>query len=1265
MSSIVNYVADGSTTEFQIPFTYISEAHVVVTIDGTATTAFTFLNSSTLQMNTAPSAGAKIQLQRTTPTGALVDFTDGSTLFETDLDLAHQQNRLIAEESKDIANVAKTTIDNNIDDVNTVAGIAADVTNVSSRGADVTSVADNMAEVLLADTNAATATTKAAEAAVSANTASAQAVISTTKATESSASAAAALASQNAAQQARTDTDASEALALAYKNSAQTSASTATTKASEASQSATTASSQAAVATTKATEASTDAGIALAQAAISTTKAAEASTSESNALSYKDTALAASSASETARAASVVAKDASQVARTGSEAARDAAAASETAAATSETNAAASEGVATTQAGISTTKAAESAASAAASLASQNAAATSETNSATSEGNAATSATASETSRVASVAAQVASETAKTASQTAQAASEAARDAAAASETAAATSETNAAASEASASADAATATTKAGEASTSASNAASSASSAQASKDAALAALDSFDDRYLGQKTADPTVDNDGNALIAGALYFNTSDDAMKVYEGSVWVAAYASLSGALLQVNNLSDVASASGARTNLGLVIGTNVQAFSAILANTTASYTTAEETKLAGIEAGATADQTAAQIKAAYESNSNTNEFSDAEQTKLAGIEAGATGDQSASEIRSLVEAATDSNVFTDADHSKLNAIEANAKDDQTITAGSGLTGGGTGNVTLNHADTSTVSNANNSGNTFIQDINFDGFGHVTSVGTGTVSVGNGTLTVQGTGALGGSGTFTANQSGNATISISHDDTSSQGSVNNSGATVIQDVTLDGYGHITGLASKTLTLADLGGSASANSIQGYSSAPAVPAEGGIYYNTTEDVLYISNGVSWRLLLDAPPTFTGGAFSQTSVSGASFSNNPRSYFSDDVTSNAQLVLTRSGSLPPGITETGDVISGTLPVVATATSYSFSYVATDEIGNTSPPKTYSINVNPPPPALATATGGSTFTHSGRTFYMHSGFSEFSFSVQPGGILYVAMIGATGGDVSGTRGGAGLGFCKIIIPTGVTTLYGSCGERGTGGSAGRRGGGTAGSGGGGYSPYQSGGAGYTGLFTSSSRSHSSILAMVGGGGSGGHAGGGGGTTYPKGGGGGFNLNGGNHQADGTDVAYGGTLTAGGVSVFGNRGYTSNNAGSGSALQGGRGSDGQYDAGGGGGAGYYGGAGGQGGGGVDGRGGGGGSGYLDLAHGSVLYALTGNHNTRANDLAIGISGSSAFDGNAIISQAVNLDYGGGDQYNSSENGEQGVMLLWS
>ena len=47
---------------------------------------------------------------------------------------------------------------------------------------------------------------------------------------------------------------------------------------------------------------------------------------------------------------------------------------------------------------------------------------------------------------------------------------------------------------------------------------------------------------------------------------------------------------------------------------------------------------DKTKLDGIEAGATADQTAGEIKTAYESNANTNAFTDAEQTKLAGIEA---------------------------------------------------------------------------------------------------------------------------------------------------------------------------------------------------------------------------------------------------------------------------------------------------------------------------------------------------------------------------------------------------------------------------------------------------------------------------------------------------------------------------------------------------------------------------------------------------------------------------------------------------
>tara|TARA_R100001509_G_scaffold91428_2_gene52709 strand:- start:1099 stop:3276 length:2178 start_codon:yes stop_codon:yes gene_type:complete len=67
-----------------------------------------------------------------------------------------------------------------------------------------------------------------------------------------------------------------------------------------------------------------------------------------------------------------------------------------------------------------------------------------------------------------------------------------------------------------------------------------------------------------------------------------------------------------------------------------------------------FTDADHTKLNNIEAGATADQTNAEIKTAYEANANTNEFSDAEQTKLAGIETAATADQTSAEIKTLLQ-----------------------------------------------------------------------------------------------------------------------------------------------------------------------------------------------------------------------------------------------------------------------------------------------------------------------------------------------------------------------------------------------------------------------------------------------------------------------------------------------------------------------------------------------------------------------------------------------------------------------------------
>ena len=99
----------------------------------------------------------------------------------------------------------------------------------------------------------------------------------------------------------------------------------------------------------------------------------------------------------------------------------------------------------------------------------------------------------------------------------------------------------NASTSETNAQGSAAAASTSEGNASASAQAASGSASAAASSAAAAAAAFDNFDDVYLGEKTADPTADNDGDPLTGGDLYYrSTAPVGMKVYTGSAWVSAY-----------------------------------------------------------------------------------------------------------------------------------------------------------------------------------------------------------------------------------------------------------------------------------------------------------------------------------------------------------------------------------------------------------------------------------------------------------------------------------------------------------------------------------------------------------------------------------------------------------------------------------------------------------------------------------------------------------------------------------------------------
>ena len=98
----------------------------------------------------------------------------------------------------------------------------------------------------------------------------------------------------------------------------------------------------------------------------------------------------------------------------------------------------------------------------------------------------------------------------------------------------------------------------------------------AENARDSTLAAYDSFDDRYLGVKSSDPTTDNAGDALAAGMLYFHSGDGVMKLYTGSAWVAAY--VSGAASSVSF-----------TATGTIAATNVQAAIAELLAETAHKT----------------------------------------------------------------------------------------------------------------------------------------------------------------------------------------------------------------------------------------------------------------------------------------------------------------------------------------------------------------------------------------------------------------------------------------------------------------------------------------------------------------------------------------------------------------------------------------------------------------------------------------------------------------------------------------------------
>jgi len=385
------------------------------------------------------------------------------------------------------------------------AQVTAAATSATSAATSATSAA---ASATAAATSASSAATSATAAATSANSASSSANAAATSATS-------ALASQTAAATSAASALASQTAAATSASSASTSATAAATSAASAATSATaaatSATSAAASATTAAASVATIAGYAT-SAANSASAAATSATSAANSATAAATSATSASASATTVAgqvASGLVRDMGDITtvdnstgtwislsslEANTQAAATAAATSATSAATSATSAAASATTASNSAATAVSSASQAATSATSAATSATSAATSATSAANSATAAATSATSADSA--ASIAIAQASN----------------------------------------ASASATAAATSASSALTSATSAATSASSAATSASSAAASYDEFDDRYLGSKASAPTLDNDGNALLEGALYWNSTNKNMNVYNGTAW---------------------------------------------------------------------------------------------------------------------------------------------------------------------------------------------------------------------------------------------------------------------------------------------------------------------------------------------------------------------------------------------------------------------------------------------------------------------------------------------------------------------------------------------------------------------------------------------------------------------------------------------------------------------------------------------------------------------------------------------------------
>ena len=673
--SFIRYTGDGSTSEFSVPFDYISKGHVRLFVDG-VDTDFEWVNAGSISPVTVPASGSDVIVQRETPKSPLVDFSSGAVINESELDLLTRQNVYISEETRDrsliidedgtvdakssrLTNVAdpvdpqdiatRNWAENETTSFIVAAEAEADAASQSATDADL-SAADAQASedaAAVSETNAASSESAAATSEANAKTSENAAAASESAAATSESNAAS---SENAAASSETAAANSASAALSSENAAASSESAAATSESNAADSETAASNSASAAATSESNAATSESNAAASESAAATSESNAASSESLANQWaeesEDVEVTAGSYSAKHHAFKAFASE-NAASTSESNAASSASAASDnaSAAATSESNAASSETAAANSASEASTSASNAAASELAASASESNAASSESNAAASESAAATSESNAASSE--SLANQWAEENEDVEVTTGAYSAKHHSLKASASESAASTSESNAASSATDAANSASAASTSETNAASSETAAANSASAASTSEsNAATSESNAADSASAASTSESNAATSETNAAASESLANDWAEEAedVEVETGSYSAKHHANKASASASAASTSESNAASSATNAANSASSASTSESNAA---TSESNAATSETNAASSESAAASSETNAADSASAASTSESNAASSeskaglwAEEDENVEVEAGA-------------------------------------------------------------------------------------------------------------------------------------------------------------------------------------------------------------------------------------------------------------------------------------------------------------------------------------------------------------------------------------------------------------------------------------------------------------------------------------------------------------------------------------------------------------------------------------------------------------------------------------------------